>query len=59
MVVASEVMDADPAWRPLSSGELVHIGPTLEVQSRIVLDRPPARPLRLEDLAPHARASQS
>src|SRR5437588_547840 len=23
VVVASEVMDADPAWRPLSSGELV------------------------------------
>lgn len=59
VVVASEVMDSDQGWRPLRSGELVHVAPTLECSSRIVLDSPPAHPLRLEDLAGHARASQS
>ncbi len=58
VVVASEVMDDDPRWRPLRSGELIRVAPSLKVSSRIVIDAPPAHPLRLEDLDPHARASQ-
>ena len=51
-------MDDDPAWRLLDPGELVHIGPTLHVSSHMILDGPPARLLKLEDLGARARASQ-
>jgi glutamine amidotransferase len=57
-VVASERMDADPAWRLLASGELVHVTHNLEVHSRRILAGPPARLLTLEELSPGARASQ-
>lgn len=33
VVIASEQIDDDPRWRPLASGELVHIGPDLTVSS--------------------------
>ncbi len=59
VVVASEVMDADPGWRAISPGELVHVGPTLETVTRMLIDTPPARPLSLQDLTKNARASQS
>jgi predicted glutamine amidotransferase len=58
VVVASEPMDEDPGWRPLQSGELLHVGPDLTVDSRLVLDRPPVHPLTLADLSPPAAASQ-
>jgi glutamine amidotransferase len=57
-VIASEPMDRDPAWRPLASGELVHVDRALHVSSAIVIDHPPRHPLTLADLAPHAAASQ-
>ena len=59
VVIASEVMDSDPGWKPLRSGELVHVTPTLETTSRIVVEKPPAHPLRIEDLMGHARESQT
>jgi glutamine amidotransferase len=59
VVVASEKLDDDPGWRPLRSGELVHVGPDQHVTSSIALPDPPAHPLTLADLAPHAAASQS
>jgi glutamine amidotransferase len=59
VVIASERMDADPGWRMLASGELLHIGAALEVSSRRILAHPPARPLGLGDLAPAAQASQT
>lgn len=59
VVIASEPMDADPAWRPLASGELVHADRELRVSSTIVIEHPPRHPLTLADLAPHAAASQS
>jgi predicted glutamine amidotransferase len=59
VVVASEVMDHDPNWRELGSGELIHVTPELEVTSRIVLDAPPRRRLSLADLEGRARSSQS
>jgi predicted glutamine amidotransferase len=45
VIVASEPMDEDPGWRMLDSGELVHVGPTLEVESMRALTEPPAHPL--------------
>jgi hypothetical protein len=59
VVIASERMDSDPAWRELSCGELLHIDGALEVRSRLILAHPPARPLGLGDLDPAVRASQA
>jgi predicted glutamine amidotransferase len=59
VVIASERMDADPAWRELASGELLHVDDTLAVRSRRILAHPPAQPLKLGDLAPSAQASQA
>jgi predicted glutamine amidotransferase len=38
VVVASEQMDEDPAWREVGSGELLHVGPSLEIESELILD---------------------
>jgi glutamine amidotransferase len=59
VVIASERMDEDTSWRPLDSGELLHVSPTLAVSTRQVLKVPPAKPLRIEDLSARARASQT
>jgi predicted glutamine amidotransferase len=59
VVLASERMDADPGWRMLGSGELLHIDGALRVDTRLILARPPARPLSIEDLGPTAKASQA
>ena len=59
VVIASEPMDADPAWRPLASGELLHIDAQLRVTSKVVIEHPPRHPLTLEDLDPKAAAAQS
>lgn len=44
VVLASEPMDDDPAWRLLESGELVHVDADLEITSRPVF---PGRPAHL------------
>jgi len=36
VVIASERMDDDPGWRELGSGELVHVGRSLVVESEMV-----------------------
>ncbi|MGH2891690.1 MAG: class II glutamine amidotransferase [Solirubrobacteraceae bacterium] len=59
VVVATERMDDDPAWRPLASGELLHVDADLRVTRRRVLDAPPAHPLTLADLGATAAASQA
>ncbi len=59
VVVATERMDDDPGWRPLRSGELLHVDGDLQVSSLQVLDSPPAHPLTLADLGERAAASQA
>ncbi len=59
VVVASERLDDNPDWRLLDSGELLHVGPELQVDCRRVLPDPPTHPLTLEDLRPQAAASQT
>jgi predicted glutamine amidotransferase len=59
VVLASEPMDADPGWRALAGGELVHVGPDLQVSSRLAVPEPPAHLLTLADLGARARASQA
>jgi predicted glutamine amidotransferase len=46
-VIASQPMDADPGWRMLQSGELVHVDPELRVSSTIAVSEPPAHMLAL------------
>jgi predicted glutamine amidotransferase len=59
VVVASERLDGDPAWRALEVGELLHVGADLRVDARIALPDPPKHPLTLDDLRPEAASSQS
>jgi glutamine amidotransferase len=59
VVVASEPLDEDAGWRPLSSGELLHVDPDLHVTVTRPLDRPPAHQLTLADLGVKAAASQA
>lgn len=58
VVVATERMDENPDWRPLGSGELLHVDGTLGLTRRTVVDHPPRHPLSLSTLSPHAAASQ-
>jgi glutamine amidotransferase len=59
VVVASERMDEDAGWRPLESGELLHIDPDLNVTVTRPLTGPPAHQLTLADLGVKAAASQA
>jgi glutamine amidotransferase len=59
VIVASEPMDEDPGWRALEPGELMHATRTLELDSTIALDQPPARQLTLDDMQPRAAAAQA
>ena len=58
VVLASERMDEDPAWRLLQPGELTHVAPSLHVSSRTIVALPPAHPLTLAQLGEQARRSQ-
>lgn len=58
VIVASERTDENPGWKPLASGELLHVAPDLTVARTLVLDRPPAQLLSLSDLDARAAASQ-
>jgi glutamine amidotransferase len=44
VVVASEQLDEDPGWRAVRSGELLHVGPSLTLESEILFEGPPAHP---------------
>lgn len=58
VVVATEPMDEDPGWQAMGSGDLVHVGPDLNVEFTALLKRPPEHQLSLADLEPRAAASQ-
>jgi glutamine amidotransferase len=58
VLIATEAMDEDPAWRPLRSGELIRVGPDLQVTSMQAIDTPPAHQLTLNDLSESEAASQ-
>lgn len=59
VVIASEPMDDNPGWRPLQSGELLHVDENLTITSTIAVSTAPAHLLTLADLDPKAAASQS
>jgi predicted glutamine amidotransferase len=56
VVVASERMDDDPRWREVHSGELLRVGPDLDLSVDLVLPDPPAR---LMELTGRAAESQT
>ncbi len=58
VIIASERMDEDRAWRNLAPGELIHVGADMDVHSDLVLAESPNRQLRLEDLDTRTAASQ-
>jgi predicted glutamine amidotransferase len=58
VVLATERMDEDAGWRELRSGELLHVDDSLRARRQRVLNTPPAHPLTLADLDPHAAQSQ-
>lgn len=59
VVVASEQMDEDLGWDPMSAGELLHVGPELEVSRTVIVDRPPRRLIDLSELDDRAARSQT
>jgi predicted glutamine amidotransferase len=58
VVVATERMDDDPAWRLLQPGELLHAGPGLQLEFSTPFPADPRHLLRLNDLDAAAAASQ-
>ena len=59
VIVASERMDEDAGWKPLESGQLLHVGPQLQVSRTTIIDHPPAHLLTLDQLDAHAAKSQA
>jgi predicted glutamine amidotransferase len=59
VVVASERMDEDPGWQDLACGELLHVDASLGLTREVVLDRPPAKLLTLDQLGGRAAQSQT
>jgi glutamine amidotransferase len=58
VIIASERMDDDPAWRLLEPGELLHVGPDLKLDHETPFPAAPRHLLRLADLDATAAASQ-
>ncbi|MBV9831635.1 MAG: class II glutamine amidotransferase [Marmoricola sp.] len=58
LIVASERMDADPSWRLLDPGELLHVDADLDVTTELAFPDPPRHLLRRADLDPRTEASQ-
>ena len=59
VIVATERMDEDPGWKPLASGDLLHVGPDLSCTITEAITTEPAHRLTLDDLEGRAATSQS
>lgn len=51
VVIASEQISDEPGWEEIASGELVHVGPDLEVDREAIVSGPPRHPMVLSDRA--------
>jgi glutamine amidotransferase len=51
VVIASERISDEPGWKEVESGELIHVGPDLEVDSEIIVDGAPRFPMVLSGRA--------
>jgi glutamine amidotransferase len=47
VVIASERISDEPGWEEIQPGELVHVGPDLEVDRETIMSGPPAHPMVL------------
>ena len=47
VVIASERISDEPGWEEIHPGELVHVGPDLEVDRETIASGPPAHPMTL------------
>ena len=47
VVIASERISDEPGWEEIHPGELVHVGPDLQVDRETIMSGPPARPMTL------------
>ena len=56
VVIASERINDEPGWEEVQPGELIHVGPDLEVDREMVMSEPPAHPMVL---SAHEQATQS
>jgi glutamine amidotransferase len=55
-VIASERISDEPGWEEINPGELVHVGPDLEVDRQTIISEPPAHPMVL---SAHEQETQS
>jgi glutamine amidotransferase len=58
VVIASERMDDNPAWREVEPGTLVHVNPDLVVTEELILPDPPARLMELTGRAADSQAQE-
>jgi predicted glutamine amidotransferase len=56
VVISSEKISDEPGWEEVASGELLHVGPDLEVERETIVNGPPRYPMVLSD---RAKKSQS
>ena len=56
VIVASERMDTDPGWQDVGVGELIHVGPGLELDRQTLLTEPPRHPMVLSGRAERSQA---
>jgi len=56
VVIASERISDEPGWEEIHVGELVHVGPDLEIDRETIISGPPAHPMVL---SAHEKETQS
>jgi glutamine amidotransferase len=56
VVIASEQISDEPGWEEISPGELVHVGPDLNIDRETVVSGPPAHPMQLSTEAEESQA---
>lgn len=56
VVIASERISDEEGWEEIAVGELVHVGPDLEVDREVIVDGPPAHPMVLSGRAEESQS---
>lgn len=56
VVIASERISDEPGWEEIASGELIHVGPDLQVDRDTIVEGPPRHPMVLGGRAEKSQA---
>jgi predicted glutamine amidotransferase len=56
VVIASERISDEPGWEEIASGELIHVGPDLQVDRETIVEGPPRHPMVLRGRAEKSQA---